>query len=60
MIIDNEVLDRLKGRSFQIINWYFYTDEEEVEIEKVRAIFNVSNEYKIIGRCTLLGDIFSH
>ena len=57
MKIDNEVLDRLKGRTFKIINWYFYTDEEEGRRKEIRDVFNVSDDYKIIGRCTLLGDI---
>jgi len=52
-----DVLEKLKGKSLEHIEWYFYKDEELQEAKDDRDTFKIPMKYKIIGRCTLLGDI---
>ena len=56
-MVEQEVLNTFRGKHFEIINWYFYRNDEENEITEIKNIFNIPEKYKIIGRCTLLGDI---
>jgi len=54
---DKEVLENLRGKHLPVIEWYFYQETEQEEIQEIKEIFQISEKYKIVGRCTLLGDI---
>lgn len=54
---EQETLSSIKGKNFSVINWYFYKEEEQNEMQEIWEIFEIPNKYNIIGRCTLLGDI---